>query len=410
MPVRRASLDRPPPTDSCTPLMSYRNTFTRIVDPGASSDDLEVGPFDLWWAALSAAEETIQGSPLAPAWLTLFQNHLSRVDKTELRWAGDLAASAEMRRAYSALYGRFFGRAFLASRFGFTDFIPLQSKRTCVGNLVEVRRVTRGDVPDWIAWDPHSRSYVLAEAKGRLGGNEWDFLSRTPACISAGKAQFERVEVRDMGHRSIGTRNWVAANRWCTDRRGRRPICLLWDPDGEGERLPEEEIPRHAAAVRRQRVGDITSALGHAGFLDGDTETRGQTVRIVAPSEPPEFPEIPQAFEEELLFRGTDLEPLVVTRRGAGPRSTDNHEDAYIAAIITRLGITPIVDRTGFSAAREAQDRAGSGKEPALIYGVSGGALASRETGRRRWSSGAGIVSQDGAGLFDITQVEMNPP
>ena len=65
-------------------------------------------------------------------------------DRDHLRWRGDLAASAEMRRAYSALYGRFFGRAVLASRLGLTHFVPLDSDRTRVGNGVEVRRISRG--------------------------------------------------------------------------------------------------------------------------------------------------------------------------------------------------------------------------------------------------------------------------
>ena len=401
--------------------MSYRYAYTRIVDPGTGTDVVDLGPFDLWWAAIAAAEETIQGSPLASAWLTLFQDHLSQADTTELRWAGDLAESAEMRRAYSALYGRFFGRAFLASRLGFTDFVPLQTNRTRVGSLVEVRRVKGGDVPDWIAWDPRSRSYVLAEAKGRLGGSVEGFLSQKPACISAGKAQFERVEVREMSGRRLRTTNWVAANLWCTDRRGRRPVCLLWDPDGEGEQLVEEEVPRHAAAVRRQRVGSIAAGLGHPGFPEGETEPSGRTVSIAAApserSEPPEPPEllepvetlaIPQGPDDETFFPRADREPVAVTRREAEPRSRERHEDAYVAAIITRFGITPIVDQSGVDAARAAQDRAGSGVEPALIYGISGGVLAGPETGRPGWWSGAGIATSDGAGLFDITQVEID--
>ena len=401
--------------------MSYRYAFTRIVDPGAGTDVVDFGPFDLWWAAISAAEETIQGSPLASAWLTLFQDHLSQADTTELRWAEDLAESAEMRRAYSALYGRFFGRAFLASRLGFTNFVPLQTDRTPVGNMVEVRRVKRGDVPDWIAWDPQSRSYVLAEAKGRLGGSVDEFLSRTPACISSGKAQFERVEVRESSGRTIRTTNWVAANLWCTDQRGRPPVCLLWDPDGEGEQLLEEEIPSHAAAVRRQRVHGIAAGLGHPGFPEGETEPSGRTVRIAAtPAEPSDLPDPPelleplelvpmrQGLDEERRFPGADREPVVVTRREAEPRSRERHEDAYVAAIITRFGITPIVDQSGVDAARAARDRAGSGEEPALIYGISGGVLAGSETGRPGWWSGAGIATPDGAGLFDITDVEID--
>ena len=391
--------------------MSYRYAFTRIVDPGVGTDLVESGPFDLWWAAISAAEETIQGSPLAPAWLGLFREHLSQVNRSELRWAGDLAESGEMRRAYSALYGRFFGRAFLASRFGFRDFIPLHYDRTRVGNLVEVTRVKRGDVPDWIAWDPGSQSYVLAEAKGRLGGSLRGYLSRTPACIGSAKAQFQRVEVRDAHRRRIATTNWVAANLWCTDRRGQAPVCLLWDPDGEGEQLLGEEVPRHAAAVSRQRVGSIAAALGHPGFADGSTEPRGRVIRIAAaPSESPEADEVPaapQGFDDERLFLGTDGESVGVARREGEPRSRERHEDAYLAAIMTRFGITPIVDQSGVDAARRAQDRAGSGEEPALIYGISAGALARAETDGRGWFSGGGIVSRDGAGLFDIAQVEI---
>ena len=392
--------------------MSYRYAYTRIVDPGAGTDVVALEPFNLWWAAVSAAEETILGSPLASAWLTLFQDHLSQADTKELRWAGDLAESAEMRRAYSVLYGRFFGRGFLASRLGLADFVPLSSNLTPVGNLVEVRRVKTGDVPDWIAWDPRSRSYVLAEAKGRLGGTVLGFLSQTPACITSGKAQFKRVEVRNARHRKIATTNWVAANLWCTDRRGGNPVCLLWDPNGEGEQLLEEEVPRHAAAVRRQRVGGITAGLGHPGFPEGDTEPMGQTVRITAapsePTEPPEPLEIPQVLDEERRSPGADREPVFVTRRETEPPSRERHEDAYVAAVITRFGITPIIDQSGVDAAHAAQDRAGSRDEPALIYGISGSILAGPEAGRPGWWSRAGIATPDGAGLFDVTHVEID--
>ena len=189
-------------------------------------------------------------------------------------------------------------------------------------------------------------------------------------------------------------------------------MCLLWDPDGEGEQLLEEETPRHAAAIRRQRVSGIAAGLGHPGFPEGETEPSGRTVRIAAapsePLEPPEPPEplaIAQGLDEERHFLGADREPVVVTRREAEPRSRERHEDEYVAAIITRFGITPILDQSGVDAAR---DRAGSGEEPALIYGISGGVLAGPEKGRPGWWSGAGIATPDGAGLFDVTQVEID--
>ena len=38
------------------------------VGPGTGRDIVERGWLNLWWAALTASDETIQGPPLAPAW------------------------------------------------------------------------------------------------------------------------------------------------------------------------------------------------------------------------------------------------------------------------------------------------------------------------------------------------------
>ena len=181
--------------------------------------------------------------------------------------------------------------------------------------------VRKGDVPDWIARDSHSGSYVLAEAKGRLTGNEWIFLWAKPACVKSGTVQFDRVAVRDASNRRIRTTNRVVANLWCTDRRQRCPVSLLWDPEGEAEGLSEEEIPRHASAIRSRRVGNITAGLGHPGFLDGGPETSRQTVRITA-----QPTEVPQPLDDERLLVETRGEPRTATRRSAEPLSGEKHE------------------------------------------------------------------------------------
>ena len=46
--------------------MPYRWTHTRKVDPGAGSDVAEWRQLNLWRAALTAADETIQGGSLGP--------------------------------------------------------------------------------------------------------------------------------------------------------------------------------------------------------------------------------------------------------------------------------------------------------------------------------------------------------
>ena len=110
--------------------MPYRWTHTRKVDPGAGSDVAEWRQLNLWRAALGAADETIQGGSLAPAWLRLFEAHLSSSETAMLRWRGHLGESAEMRRAYSGLYGRYFARAVLMAELGITVFLPLNTTTT----------------------------------------------------------------------------------------------------------------------------------------------------------------------------------------------------------------------------------------------------------------------------------------
>ena len=189
--------------------MPYRYTFIRIVDPSAGLDRTEYRPFNLLWAALAASEETMQGSLMASAWLELFQSHLSAHGTNILRWQGDLAESAEMRRAYSAMYGRYFSRGLLASRRGFTDFASLENGCAVLKGGVTVKRSKKGDTPDWIAWDPAAGSYVLAEAKGRLTGDEDDFLYSVPSCIKNGKASLAGSELPTrMGERSEPEIGW----------------------------------------------------------------------------------------------------------------------------------------------------------------------------------------------------------
>ena len=243
--------------------MSRRWTHVRTVDPGAGLDVVDRRWLSLWWAALAATDETVQGGPLAPAWLRLFAAHLSCSETAMLRWRGHLNESAEMRRAFSGLYGRYFVHAVLAAELGITLFIPLQTNATPIPGGVTVSRVDDGDIPDWIAWDPEGGHHVLCEAKGRLSDRGGRFLGGKPECIDGGKAQFDRVEVTDSIGRRIATRDWIAATLWSTDRVRRDPVSLLWDPPGGGEGLTEEEAEDHGQAMRRQRNATFVARLGN---------------------------------------------------------------------------------------------------------------------------------------------------
>ena len=300
-----------------------------------------------------------------------------------LRWRGDLGESAEMRRVYSGLYGRYFARALLASRLGVTNLVSLSRNVTNMPGGVTVERVEKGDIPDWIAWDPHANCYVLGEAKGCLTGRAQQFLNHRPRCVDVGRAQFTRIVVRDSAGRQIETRNWVAANLWSTDRRSRHPVSLLWDPPDDGVALTNEEVPRHADAIRKHRTEVIARNLGDPDF----------SVRIaVKPSDEGISSEIGDAIEDGEF--GPIEEP-----------SREPHENNYLAAVITPLGIRTIHDAADLRAVQAIRERAARTGEPAMIFGLAKGEPKRAESQDAPWLSGDGIAAPDGSSLFNLRSV-----
>ena len=369
--------------------MPYRWTRLRKVDRNGSTGVSGEWPISLSRAALCAAEETIQGSPFASAWLRLFQDHLSTCEPSMLRWRGNLGSSSEVRRAYSGLYGRYFARALLAGELGITDFIPLdlphETYRKRNFGAVTVCRVSKGDVPDWIAWDPRRPGHVLCEAKGRMTGRTEEFLTSEPACINEGKAQFARVEVRDSGNRRVATRNWVAVNRWSTDVGGGQAVSLLWDPPSDGEFMTPEEAHGHGEAMRRHRLRVLARGLGNPDFI----------VRIRVSGADGEMPSLVTDAKRDSPFSPFERP------------SREPHEGCYQAAIITPLGIRAIRDGNDLNAARAVADGSASADEAVMIFGLAKGTSKTAESGQARWLSNNGIVSADGSALFDLKSVDV---
>ena len=354
--------------------------------------------------------------PLTSAWLDLFSAHLSESETTKLRWRGDLAESAEMRQVYSAMYGRYFCRALLASRFGITDFVPLRGNTTPIDNGVTVSRILNGDIPDWFAWDPVNNCYVLAEAKGRLTGNIGNFLTQMPTCIRSGKAQFSRVEVRNSRDQKIRTRNWVVANLWSTDERKREPVSLLWDPDGDGDDLSDDEIPSNANAIRKHRIANIAIGLGRPEAIREDTDGFGLALKIaIEPSEDIIPSEEILPLEDDIsryrtVYYESQLDSRKLERHLLQPiekPSLDAHEDVYVAALITPLGVRPILNSADLEAMKLIQAQARDGGHTAMLFGLSISALEG-EKKRPLWLSADGIVSPDGTGLFNLKEVNVS--
>lgn len=333
---------------------------------------------------------------MASTFLTLFSGHLSQMDTVWLRWCEDMAASAEMRRAYSALYGRFFARGMLQSTLALRDFVPLHTQSTPAG-AVTVERLVKGDIPDWIAWDPIAGAYVLCEAKGNLTGTTSNFRTATPNCVVNGKDQFDRVEVLDSTGQAVAARGWVGASLWATDQRSRNPVFLAYDPDGQGRDLTPDERGRHARALHARWTESLADGLGEPALrhLDGPPTL---LLQINVPASPdlraPRLRRSPAQRADDV----TDVVDKPSPRR---------HRGLYVPALLTRFGLTPMRGRDARDTLLKAQTSAQASGEPAWFVGLNRRALAPGFTGLPIWSSSYGVVGSDGFAVFDLRAVKI---
>ena len=412
-------------------MVAFRWTQHRVRD-ASGNDTSGHAAIRMWWIAHAAAEETLQGSPLGPAWLKLFRTHLSTEDEHWLRWRGDLADSAELRRAYSGLYGRFFARALLTHHLGFTRFLSLKRNGLKVPGSVKVDRITGGDIPDWLAWDDRHSRFVLAEAKGSLTAR--DILSSDrPRCVSNGKDQFDRVTTCAQG-RTIHPARWVAATRWATDDRNGRPTTILWDPPVEDAPLDEEEATRHRAAMTRAWLNSIAPRMGWTSaddLLSAEREREALVIRAT-PGSIPEDEDWP-LYEDDLDENIPDLTIVDTPRQAVGPKrwnaknpigelaesknyadtttllppteESSVHEHPYVAALITRFGIRPVRTTADIEAVRRAQQPAQDREEPAMLVGIPLGIDPASKTRGAIWLDSAGIEPPDNISVFDLGRI-----
>lgn len=381
-----------PPLPASAPVMRWLHL--RQVKPSSGVDRLQRRALNLWWIALAAAEETAQGQAMASSFLTLFSGHLSQSDARWLRWRDDMAASAEMRRAYSALYGRFFARGVLKSTLALRNFISLHTQSTPAG-AVTVNRLVAGDIPDWIAWDPVAGTYVLCEAKGNLTGTTINFQTATPKCVVNGKEQFERVEVLDALGNQVKTYGWVGASLWATDLRNRQPVFLAFDPEGEGRDLGDNERREHAHSLHRQWLSTLSE-----GFAEPAFRTQGGAPRLFIKVRAPAAPDLqPPRLR---VVRSKEEVDVVVDK--PSPRA---HADLYVPSLLTRFGLAPVRGRDARDTLLKAQEAARLSGEPVWFVGVSRRATKPGFTNMPVWLSDCGVVSAEGLAIFDLRRVSI---
>ena len=128
-----------------------------------------------------------------------------------------LGQAREVKVALSGLFGRFVARAYLERYFNLSIFAHLGSRTIDLDRRRQVtdKRLSRGDLPDWIACAANLSSLTMAEAKGchDVGG---------PAkALDRAWSQAGRIDIIARG-RKVSVKRIAIATRWgiCRGRTG----------------------------------------------------------------------------------------------------------------------------------------------------------------------------------------------
>jgi hypothetical protein len=175
-----------------------------------------------------------------------------------------LGQAREVKVALSGLFGRFVARAYLERYFDLSIFAHLGSRTIDLDRRrqVKITRLSRGDLPDWIACASDLSSLTVAEAKGchDVGG---------PAkALDRAWAQARRIDVTAQG-RKVTVKRIAIATRWGMATAGPADARLsVRDPVEEGEPHTQEEKDALFIGMLRLHIANLIKPLGHAELAD----------------------------------------------------------------------------------------------------------------------------------------------
>jgi hypothetical protein len=297
-------------------------TFFHSFDPPAASPvtgatvDLEVSEIE------DAGIREVLQTPGAAygAWSILDALLTPTGAGTPFVFSEPLGQAREVKVALSGLFGRFVARAYLERYFNLSIFAHLGSRMIDLDRRrqVKITRLSRGDLPDWIACAADLSSLTVAEAKGchDVGG---------PAkALDRAWAQARRIDVTARG-RKVTVKRIAIATRWGMATAGPAEALLsVRDPVEEGEPHTEEEKDALFIGMLRLHIANLIKPLGHAELADA---LRGLTLQS-----------FPQRLQGETRRARSLLDASPV--RDVDKASTAM--DGLIGGIVTRAG--PLTD------------------------------------------------------------------
>jgi hypothetical protein len=227
-----------------------------------------------------------------------------------------LGQAREVKVALSGLFGRFVARAYLERYFNLSIFAHLGSRMIDLDRRrqVKITRLSRGDLPDWIACAADLSSLTVAEAKGchDVGG---------PAkALDRAWAQARRIDVTARG-RKVTVKRIAIATRWGMATAGPAEAHLsVRDPVEEGEPHTQEEKDALFIGMLRLHIANLIKPLGHAELADA---LRGLTL---------------QSFPRRLQGETQRARSLLDASPVRDVDKTSTAMDGLVGGIVTRAG------------------------------------------------------------------------
>lgn len=180
-----------------------------------------------------------------------------------------LGHDREIKRAFSALFGRFIARAYLTRYFSPSLFVPLdgQNSITIDGRMhLEVeKRDSDYDDPDWVVYNDNESSIMIAEAKGSHGR----YPSQLNGTLDRAYKQTQSVVVTSRGV-DLDVKRIAIATRWgVKDSPIDKPYLWVKDPDDKGKPLEEgEEKDAFFIGMLRHHIANLIEPLGYKELSD----------------------------------------------------------------------------------------------------------------------------------------------
>ena len=170
-----------------------------------------------------------------------------------------LGQAREVKVALSGLFGRFVARAYLERYFDLSIFAHLGNHVIDLDgrNQAKIKRLARGDLPDWIACNSDLTSLTIAEAKGRH-----DPVGPAKALARAW-TQAGRIDVTVNGRR-VTVKRIAVATRWGVDNSNLADAHLsVRDPIDRGDAIKVQDKDAPFIGLLRLHVANMIEPLGH---------------------------------------------------------------------------------------------------------------------------------------------------